>query len=79
MVELLWFDVGTCAEFNSKLHIRLQDVGYLWLSPVASFTKEGNPQLAKHPLKTSGHLANHGLTSLVKEATAGETWRFMWV
>ena len=37
--------------------------------PVASFTKEVNPWLAKHPLKTNGCLANLELTSLVKEAT----------
>ena len=36
---------------------------------VASFTKEVNLWLAKCPLKTNGHLANRGLTSLVKEAT----------
>ena len=40
------------------------------MSFVASFTKEVNPQLAKRPLKTNGHLANLKLTSLVKEATA---------
>ena len=39
--------------------------------PVASFTKEVNPRLAKRPLKTNGRLANRGLTSLVKEATGG--------
>ena len=38
-------------------------------TPVASFTKEINSRLAKHPLKTNGHLANLELTSLVKEAT----------
>ena len=46
---------------------------YLFLPkkfPVASFTKEVNPPLAKRPLKTNGCLANGGLTSLVKEATA---------
>ena len=36
---------------------------------VASFTKEVNRRLAKCPLKTSGRLANLGLTSLEKEAT----------
>ena len=36
---------------------------------VAYFTKEVNPRLAKRPLKTNGRLANHGLTSLVKETT----------
>ena len=40
-------------------------VSYL-LTPVASFTKDVNLQLAKHPLKTNGHLANRGLTSLEK-------------
>ena len=39
------------------------------MQPVASFTKEVNPQLAKRPLKTNGRLANRLLTSLVKEAT----------
>ena len=38
---------------------------------VGSFTKEVNPRLAKRPLKTNGRLANRGLTSLVKEPTAG--------
>ena len=38
-------------------------------SPVASFTKEVNPRLAKRPLKINGHLANPELTSLVKETT----------
>ena len=43
---------------------------YHWnLFPVASFTKEANPRLAKRPLKTNGRLANRELTSLVKEAT----------
>ena len=37
--------------------------------PVASFTKEVNPRLAKRPLVFNGRLANRGLTSLVKEAT----------
>ena len=37
-------------------------------TPVASFTKEVNPRLAKRPLKTNGRLANGGLTFLVKEA-----------
>ena len=41
--------------------------------PVASFTKDVNPRLAKRPLKTNGRLANHGLTSLVKEATGGKS------
>ena len=38
---------------------------------VASFTKDVNPRLAKRPLKTNGRLAIRGLTSLVKEVTAG--------
>ena len=48
--------------------------GLDWL-PVASFTEEVNPQLAKRPLKNDGRLANCGLTSLVKEAP-GDYWRF---
>ena len=39
------------------------------MHPVASFTKEVNPWLAKRPLQTNGRLANLELTSLVKEAT----------
>ena len=39
-------------------------------TPVASFTKEVNPGLAKRPLVYNGRLANRGLTSLVKEATS---------
>ena len=41
------------------------------LIPVSSFTKGGNPRLAKGPLVLNGCLANRGLTSLVKEATCG--------
>ena len=37
---------------------------------VASFIKEVNPRLANRPLVLGGRLANRGLTSLVKEATA---------
>ena len=37
--------------------------------PVASFTKEVNPWLAKRPMVFIGSLANHGLTSIVKETT----------
>ena len=40
-------------------------------TPVASFTKEVSSIFAKRPLVFNGRLANHGLTSLVKEATAG--------
>ena len=36
---------------------------------VASFTKEVNWRLAKRPLVFNGRLANHQLTSLIKEAT----------
>ena len=39
------------------------------LAPVASFTKEVNPRLAKRPLVFNGCIVNRGLTSLVKEAT----------
>ena len=44
-------------------------LGFGALSPVASITKEVNPRLAKRPLVFNGRLANHGLTSLVIEAT----------
>ena len=37
-------------------------------SHVVSFTKEVNPRLAEHPLKTKGRLANRRLTSFVKDA-----------
>ena len=39
------------------------------VAPVASYTKEVNLGLVKRQLKTNEHLANRGLTSLVKEAT----------
>ena len=42
-------------------------------TPVASFTKEVNPRLAKPLLVFNGHLANRWLTSLVKEATV-DSW-----
>ena len=42
---------------------------YCVWTPVAYFTKEVNSRLAKRPLVFNGHLANRGLTSLVKEAT----------
>ena len=45
-------------------------------TPVASFTKEVNPRLAKRPLKTNGRLANRGLTSFVKESTGGHSHVF---
>ena len=40
------------------------------MTAVASFTKDVIQRLAKRPLKTSGRVANRGLTSLVKEATS---------
>ena len=42
--------------------------------PVACFTKEVNPRLAKRPLVSNGRLANRGSTSLVKEATGSCNW-----
>ena len=45
---------------------------FLWIyctSTVASFTTEVNSRLAKRPLVFNGSLANHGLTSLVKEVS----------
>ena len=55
---------------------RHNDQHFLWWNrniPVASFTKEVNPRLAKRPLKTTGRLANLELTFLVKEATVRGT------
>ena len=46
--------------------------------PVASFTKEVNPWLAKRPLVFNGRLANGRLTSLVKEATGGHLYQDSW-
>ena len=43
----------------------------LFCTPVAFFTKEVNPWLAKCPLVFNGRLVNRGLTSLIKEATEG--------
>ena len=37
------------------------------MTPVASFTKEVNVQLAKRQLQTNGGLANREWTPLVKE------------
>ena len=54
--------------FNEKSSIKCSAN----FTPVASFTKEVNPRLAKRPLKTNGRLANPELTSLVKEATCGD-------
>ena len=44
-------------------------MAWLPLSLVASFIKEVNSRLAKHPLIFNGRLANRELTSLVKETT----------
>ena len=53
-----------------RLRNYLRDLYVSVLSSVASFTKKVNQGLAKRPLQTNGRLANHRLTSLVKEATA---------
>ena len=49
----------------------------LW-TPVASFTKEVNQWSAKRPLVFNGRLANHQLTSLVKEATVLSNTTVIW-
>ena len=41
------------------------------MTPVASFTKEVNPWLAKRPLKTNGRLANLELTMVLRHRQAG--------
>ena len=60
-------------------HVSKRGLSSSWGSmPLASYTKEVNlrldtkevnPRLAKHPLKTNRRLTNLKLTSLVKEAT----------
>ena len=58
------------------IHIQSPDLGItlpsytLALKSISGlFYKEVNSRLAKRPLVFNGRLANHGLTSLVKEAT----------
>ena len=60
--KLAWGEKDKTQDIKSVLYV---DNG----TPVASFTKEVNSRLAKRPLKINGRLANHGLTSLIKEAT----------
>ena len=73
---------ATCYEKKNVHVIQIPDMPYcikaslaityiLW--PVASFTKEVNPRLAKCPLVFNGRLANRGLTCLAKEATGVTT------
>ena len=54
---------------NKKKSMRIWYI-YMCVNPVASFTKEVNTRLSKHPLIFNGYLANRKLTSLVNEATA---------
>ena len=42
----------------------------------ASFTKGVNPLLAKRQLKPNERLANHGLTSFVKETAGMPDWHW---
>ena len=64
--NISWAILAWCREDSGNVWLMLAQP--IWLS-VASFTKEVNQRLANCPLKTNGRLANHGLTSLVKEAT----------
>ena len=67
----MWFEFVWCQHnicMPGKCTYIQKPIKSAW-TPVASFTKEVNPRLAKCPLKTNGRLANRGLTSLVKEAT----------
>ena len=66
----LWIYNSLC--FDSGLVL-----AYRGLCTVASFTKEFNQQLAKHPLKINGNLANQGLTSLVRETTGKSVTRIL--
>ena len=60
------FKIKPCEPFQAYMY--LDKVPYLYM-PVAYFTKEVNPRLAKRPLVLNGRLAYRGLTALVKEAT----------
>ena len=75
LVLLSHHDIGliSCTSFFENVRQRYVNLGDIFTgAPVASFTKEVNLRLAKHPLKTNGRLANRGLTSLVKEATVAK-------
>ena len=68
----VWVQVMAWCLFSANPLLKpivTQFTDLIYVSPVASSTKEVNPLLAKPPLKTNGHLANRRLTSLVKEAT----------
>ena len=52
---------------NNKNLFTLRSQYHCCWWPVASFTKEVNPRLAKCPLVFNGRLVNCGLTSLVKK------------
>ena len=62
-----------CSEDINQFVFQMFAFGKHWslVKAYASFTKKVNWRLAKRPLKTSGHLANRQLTSLVKEACGG--------
>ena len=64
MAAILSYNIFKCIFLNENSDLNVTES----CLPVASFTKEGNSRLAKHPLVFNGHLANRGLTSLVKEA-----------
>ena len=65
---------GSTKPLPANISVLTKKVKSYLIVPVASFTKEVNPQLAKRPLKANGHLANLELTSLVKEATGDSIW-----
>ena len=65
MLFLLWMLKSDCNIFCKCMYGTIRAM--LW--PVAYFTIEVNPRLAKPPLKFNGGLAKLGLTSSVNEAT----------
>ena len=72
------FQINATTPFFKALVFAVHECTFRYWWSVASFAKEVNPQLAERPLETNGSLANHGLTSLVKEATGVYLAQSMW-
>ena len=69
--------VKLCNCQSTTRHVLSPHGNHVYHWPVASFTKEVNPWLAKRPLVFNGRLANRGLTSLVKETTISYLTRWV--
>ena len=67
-IEILQYNSHEKMNFRNMI-ISRDFVNIIDLRHRGLFPKEINPRLTKRPLETNGRLANHGLTSLVKEAT----------